>query len=49
MKALQVGERAPDFEVPACTGDQKHRLKLADFRGKKNIVLAFHPLDWTPA
>ncbi len=49
MAALQAGERAPDFEVPACTGEEKHRLKLADFRGKKNIVLAFHPLDWTPA
>ncbi len=49
MTALQVGARAPDFDVPACTGDQKHRLKLAEFRGKKHIILAFHPLDWTPA
>lgn len=49
MAALKVGDAAPDFEVAACTGDQKHRLKLSDFRGKKNVVLAFHPLDWTPA
>ncbi len=49
MAVLKVGEKAPDFDVAACTGDQKHRLKLSEFRGKKNVVLAFHPLDWTPA
>jgi peroxiredoxin len=49
MAALQPGTRAPDFDVAACTGDEKHRLKLADFRGKKHVVLAFHPLNWTPA
>jgi peroxiredoxin len=49
MAALQVGTRAPDFDVPAVTGDQKHRLKLADYRGKKHVVLAFHPLNFTPA
>jgi peroxiredoxin len=49
MEALQVGERAPDFHVPAVTGDRKHKLKLSDYRGQKHVVLAFHPLDWTPA
>ncbi len=49
MAALQAGVRAPDFDVPACTGEEKHRLNLGDFRGKKNIILAFHPLNWTPA
>jgi peroxiredoxin len=49
MAALEVGKRAPDFDVPACTGDEKHRLTLSEFRGKQHIVLAFHPLDWTPA
>ncbi len=49
MAALQAGERAPDFDVPGCTGEEKHRVKLAEFRGKKHVVLAFHPLDWTPA
>jgi peroxiredoxin len=24
-----------------------HRVKLSDFRGR-NVVIAFHPLDWTP-
>lgn len=46
--ALQVGTPAPDFELPAVTGDQKNKFKLSDYRGKKHVVLAFYPLDWTP-
>jgi peroxiredoxin len=46
--ALKVGDVAPDFEVPAVTGKEKSKLKLSDFRGKKNVVIAFYPLDWTP-
>jgi hypothetical protein len=46
--ALKVGDVAPDFEVPAVTGKDKSKLKLSDFRGKKNVVIAFYPLDWTP-
>lgn len=48
MAALKVGEFAPDFEVPAVVGTEKINLKLSDYRGKKNVVLAFYPLDWTP-
>lgn len=46
--ALKVGERAPDFELPAVEGEQELRVKLGDFRGKKHVVVTFHPLDWTP-
>jgi len=46
--ALNVGDKAPDFEVPAVIGDKKEKFKLSDYRGKKNVVLAFYPLDWTP-
>ncbi len=46
--ALKVGSPAPDFELPAVTGDQKSKFKLSDYRGKKHVVLAFYPLDWTP-
>lgn len=46
--ALKVGDEAPDFELPAVTGEEKHRFKLSDHRGKKNVVLAFYVLDWTP-
>jgi peroxiredoxin len=49
MAALKAGEVAPDFDLAACTGEHKHRITLAEFRGKKNVVLAFYPLDWTPA
>jgi len=46
--AVKVGDMAPDFDLPAETGDKKFRVKLSDFRGKKHVVVAFHPLDWTP-
>ena len=42
---IKVGETAPDFTLK--DQDQKD-VKLSDFRGKKNIVLAFYPLDWSP-
>jgi hypothetical protein len=48
MAALQPGEIAPDFELPAVTGKQRHAFKLSDYRGQKNVVLAFYPLDWSP-
>jgi alkyl hydroperoxide reductase subunit AhpC len=45
---LQVGDAAPDFELPAVEGDRHLKIKLSDFHGKKNVVVSFHPLDWTP-
>jgi hypothetical protein len=48
MAALQAGEMAPEIELPAVTGKQRHKFKLSDFRGKKNVVVAFYPLDWSP-
>jgi thioredoxin-dependent peroxiredoxin len=46
--ALRVGDRAPDFELPAVTGEQKHTVRLRDYIDKQNVVITFHPLDWTP-
>lgn len=46
--ALKVGDIAPDFELPAVEGEQRTRVKLSDFRGKKNVLVTFHPLNWTP-
>jgi peroxiredoxin len=43
---LKVGDTAPDFELPGHRGGEKFRL--SDLRGKKNAVLVFYPLDWTP-
>jgi hypothetical protein len=48
MAALKAGDTAPDFELPGVTGKQRLKFKLSDSRGKKNIVLAFYPLDWSP-
>lgn len=46
--ALKVGEAAPDFAVKAVQRERQTTLRLSDFRGQKNVVLAFYPLDWTP-
>jgi peroxiredoxin len=48
MPQLKTGEAAPDFELAAVTGKQRHKLKLSEFRGSKNVILAFYPLDWSP-
>jgi len=45
-QTLNVGDPAPDFELPGHRGGEKFRL--SDQRGKKNVVLVFYPLDWTP-
>jgi peroxiredoxin len=37
---------APDFELKGHRNDEK--VRLSDFRGKKNVVVVFYPLDWTP-
>lgn len=42
---LKVGELAPDFELPAVSGE---KVSLRAFRGKNNVVLSFVPAAWTP-
>jgi peroxiredoxin len=48
MPPLKAGDMAPDFAVPGVVGTEQVNFKLSDYRGKKNVVLAFYPLDWTP-
>jgi alkyl hydroperoxide reductase subunit AhpC len=48
MAVLQVGEEAPDFDLPALIAGVKKRFRLSEQRGKKNIVLAFYPFNWDP-
>ena len=43
----EVGDAAPDFELPSNL-EQDKKVKLSDFRGKKNVVIAFYPLAFTP-
>ena len=45
MAAVTVGQPAPEF---ALKDQNQQEVKLADFKGKKNIVLMFYPLDWSP-
>lgn len=42
---LSVGSIAPDFELP---NQHRQNVRLSDFRDKQNVVLAFHPLAFTP-
>ena len=42
--APSVGDKAPDFSLPDQNGKQ---VKLSDFAGKKNVVLAFYVLAFT--
>ena len=44
MTKVKIGHPAPDFTLPDHTGKQ---VKLSDFRGKKNVVLAFYVLAFT--
>jgi peroxiredoxin len=46
--ALKVGDVAPDFELPAIAGERQITMRLRDYVGRQNLVVAFHPLDWTP-
>lgn len=41
---LKVGDPAPDFVLNDTAGKE---VKLSDFKGKKNVVLAFYVLAFT--
>ncbi len=43
--AIAVGQAAPEF---ALKDQSMKEVKLSDFKGKKNVVLVFYPLDWSP-
>jgi peroxiredoxin (alkyl hydroperoxide reductase subunit C) len=49
MSTLDVGNTAPEFELPALVAGIKQKFRLGDQRGKKHIVLAFYPFNWEPA
>ncbi len=42
---LKIGKKAPDFALPSHIGG---KVRLSDYQGKKNVLLAFYPMDWTP-
>jgi mycoredoxin-dependent peroxiredoxin len=43
--SIAVGQKAPDFALP---NQDKKEVKLSDFAGRKNVVLVWYPLDWSP-
>jgi peroxiredoxin len=43
---IEVGKQAPDFELASHLGGTK--FTLGQFKGQKNVMLVFYPLDWTP-
>jgi peroxiredoxin len=49
---IAIGTEAPDFDLPSndlgLDGRPGKKVRLSDFRGKKNVVLAFYPLDFSP-
>ena len=42
--AIQVGEKAPDFELDSSQGG---KLKLSSLKGK-NVLINFYVLDFSP-
>ena len=42
---VAVGDKAPDFSLPTIAGS---RVSLAQYAGKKNVLLSFVPAAWTP-
>jgi len=41
---LKVGDRAPDFTLTSFNGE---KVTLSEYRGKKNVVLAFFPFAFS--
>ncbi len=44
-RVLRVGDPAPDFTLPT---HNEGELNLWWYKGRRNVVLAFYPGDWTP-
>jgi cytochrome oxidase Cu insertion factor (SCO1/SenC/PrrC family) len=43
----KVGDTAPDFTLKYFDGGNLKEVKLSDYRGKKNVVLAFYVFAFT--
>ena len=42
---VKVGDKAPSFSLPSISGG---KVSLAQYLGKKNVVISFVPAAWTP-
>jgi len=45
LKELKAGDMAPDFELEDQNGK---KVKLSQYKGKKNVLLAFFPFAFSP-
>ena len=45
MARIETGSEAPEFDLVV---EGSTRVRLADFRGRRNVLLVFHPFAWTP-
>jgi peroxiredoxin len=45
---IKPGDNAPEFELPAFAGGERVTIRSRDYLGRQNLVVTFHPLDWTP-
>jgi hypothetical protein len=45
--ALKVGDAAPDFKLQYFDGTDLKDVTLSQYRGKKNVVLAFYIFAFT--
>jgi len=43
----RVGDMAPDFNLKYIDASGEKHVKLSDYRGKKNVVLAFYIFAFT--
>lgn len=43
--ALKAGDIAPDFEL---MNQDKNKVRLSDYRGKRKVMLLFYPMDFSP-
>ena len=43
--SVDVGDEAPDFELQ---DQERSPVRLSSFRGRKNVVVVFYPLSFTP-
>jgi len=45
--SLKVGDKAPDFTLLAFDGKELKKVSLSEFKGKKNVALAFYVFAFT--
>jgi len=47
-RMLKPGDAMPDFELFAFAGEERVTVRSRDYLARQNLVVTFHPLDWTP-